>query len=245
MPTPKLLKANSRLFWLLVAAAMTVTLWQMPFGNLALYPFTILATWFHEMGHGLAAIMLGGRFEKLMIFSNGSGLAYHSGSLAFGSVGRAFVSAGGLLGPPIAGTMLLLASRHRKSARGALLTLGVLLILSTIVWVRTLVGWLVLPILGAVIFYLSMESVAWFQVFAVQFLGVQACVSSYRQLGYLFSHSATIGGRTMLSDTGRIAEMLLLPYWFWGVLISVISAVMLFEGLQAACKQYDATGSQN
>ena len=103
---------NTRLLWLLLAAFITVVLWQMPFGNFVLYPFTILSTWFHEMGHGLTAIALGGRFEKLMIFSNGSGLAYNSGHLALGAFGRALVSTGGLMGPPIAGAALLMASRH-------------------------------------------------------------------------------------------------------------------------------------
>ena len=103
--------------WLLLAAFVTVALWQMPFGNFVLYPFTILATWFHEMGHGLTAIALGGRFEKLMIFSSGSELAYHGGHLALGSFGRALVSAGGLMGPPVAGMTLLLASRSCLSKK--------------------------------------------------------------------------------------------------------------------------------
>lgn len=208
----------------------------MPFGNFVLYPFTILATWFHEMGHGLIAIVLGGRFEKLMIFSNGSGLAYHSGHLALDRIGRALVSAGGLMGPPVVGSVLLLASRHRQSARLALRVLGTLLLLSTLIWVRSLFGWLMLPLIGLAILYLSLESVAWLQRFAAQFLGVQACISSYRQLDYLFSYSATIGGRTMLSDTGRIAQQLVLPYWFWGGLIAIASALILFEGLQMACQ---------
>ena len=236
MPKPNVLLSNSRLLWLLLAAIITVGLWQIPFGNFVLYPFTILATWFHEMGHGLTAIVLGGRFEQLMIFQNGSGLAYHSGHLALGSLGRALVSAGGLLGPPIAGAALLLASRHRKSARRALFSLGLLLIFSTLIWVRSLYGWLLLPGLGVAILYVSLESVAWLQTFSAQFLGVQACVSSYRHLDYLFSHSATIGGRTMLSDTGRIAQMLFLPYWFWGGLIAVISGLILLESLEMACK---------
>lgn len=42
--------------WLMAAALVTVVLWQIPQGDYILYPFTILATWFHEMGHGLAAI---------------------------------------------------------------------------------------------------------------------------------------------------------------------------------------------
>lgn len=145
MPKPNAFLCNSRLLWLLLAAFITVALWQMPFGNFILYPFTILATWFHEMGHGLTAIALGGRFEKLMIFPNGSGLAYHSGGLAFGAVGKALVSAGGLMGPSIAGAALLLASRQRKSARQVLFVLGTLLIFSTLIWVRALYGWLMYP----------------------------------------------------------------------------------------------------
>ena len=228
---------NLRLLWLLFAAFMTVVLWQMPFGNLVLYPFTILATWFHEMGHGLTAISLGGHFDKLLIFPNGSGLAYNSGRLMLGALGKALVSAGGLMGPAIAGMVLLLASRDLKSAKRALFALGILLIFSTLIWVRSWTGWLILPLLGTVILYLSIESIAWLQIFAVQFLGVQACISSYRQLGYLFSHSVTIGGRTMPSDTGRIAQLLGLPYWFWGALIAIISGLILVESLQAACKK--------
>ena len=220
---PKLI-SNSRLLGLLLAALVTVALWQLPFGNFVLYPFTILATWFHEMGHGLTAIFLGGRFEKLMVFSNGSGLAYHSGHLALGTLGRALVSAGGLMGPPIAGAGLLLASRHRKSARLALFALGLLLLLSTLIWVRSFYGWLMLPLLGFVILYLSLESNGRLQMLSAQFLGVQACISSYQHLDYLFSHSATIGGRMMLSDTGRIALLLVLPHWFWGGLIALASA---------------------
>ena len=37
----------------------TVALWQVPYGDTLLYPFTLLATWFHEMGHGLASMLLG------------------------------------------------------------------------------------------------------------------------------------------------------------------------------------------
>ncbi len=69
-----------------------------------------------------------------------------------------------------------------------------------------------LPALSLVILYLSLAAIDWLQVFAVQFLGVQACISSYRHLDYLFSHSAMIGGKTMLSDTGRIAQLLILSY---------------------------------
>jgi len=41
----------------------------------------------------------------------------------------------------------------------------------------------------------------------------------------------------MPSDTGRIAQLLGLPYWFWGALIAIISGLILVESLQAACKK--------
>jgi hypothetical protein len=240
MPKLSLLPDNFRLLWLLVVALSTVVLWQMPFGNFGLYPFTILATWFHEMGHGLTAIALGGNLEKLSIFPNGAGLAHINGHIALGPFGSALVSAGGLMGPPIAGALLLISSRHRKSAGRALLTLGVLLILSTLIWVRTFTGWIVLPAIGLVLLYLSLESIAWLQIFAVQFLGVQACISSYKQLDYLFSRHAIINGRVMLSDTGNISKMLILPHWFWGALLSALAFLLLFESLQFACRQEEA-----
>ena len=42
----------------------------------ALYPFTLLGTWVHEMGHGLGALLCGGRFDRLEIFEDASGLAF-------------------------------------------------------------------------------------------------------------------------------------------------------------------------
>lgn len=49
-------------------------LWQTQWGSVLLFPFTLLATWFHEMGHGLAAIMLGGEFDRLVIFADDRGM---------------------------------------------------------------------------------------------------------------------------------------------------------------------------
>ncbi|MCX7595352.1 MAG: M50 family metallopeptidase, partial [Fischerella sp.] len=69
--------------WLIVAAIVTIGLWQLPAGNYILYPFSILATWFHEMGHGLMALLLGGNFQQLQIFPDGSGVATYSYSGGF------------------------------------------------------------------------------------------------------------------------------------------------------------------
>jgi len=219
------------LTWLIVAAIATIVLWQVPAGNYILYPFTILATWFHEMGHGLMALLLGGQFRKLEIFGNGSGVATYAMSLSLAPIGPALVAFSGPMGPPIAGAALILASRSFKTATLSLKILGGFLLVSTIIWVRSLFGIVAIPLLGLIILGIALKAPRWVQGFTVQFIGVQACVSTYHQLDYLFSYSA---GSMGLSDTAQIQQQLLLPYWFWGGLMAVASLVILVQSLRIA-----------
>ncbi|MBH8556401.1 M50 family metallopeptidase [Nostocaceae cyanobacterium CENA357] len=219
------------LTWLTGAAIATILLWQVPGGDYILYPFTILATWFHEMGHGLMALILGGQFQKLQIFSSGSGVATYGISRSWGTIGPALVAAAGPMGPPLAGAALILASRSFKAASLSLKILGSFLLLSTVIWVRSLFGLVAIPLLGLIILGISLKAPRWMQGFAIQFLGVQACISTYHQLNYLFSYSA---GPLGLSDTGQMQQYLFLPYWFWGGLMAIASLVILVQSLRIA-----------
>jgi hypothetical protein len=226
--------AQMGVIWLIAAAVATVVLWQMPWGNYILYPFTILATWFHEMGHGLSAIALGGNFKKLLIFSNGSGLAYHDGPLFLGPVGRALVATGGPLGPAIAGAGLILSSRRFQTAHYSLMFLSSLLLISALLWVRSLFGLLAIPLWGLLILTIALKTKRSVQGATIQFLGVQAIVSTYHQLDYLFTRETVINGQHRLSDTSQIAQQLLLPYWFWASLITVVTLLLLLQSLRLA-----------
>ncbi|WP_375506612.1 M50 family metallopeptidase [uncultured Nostoc sp.] len=219
------------LTWLIAAAIATALLWQVPGGDYILYPFTILATWFHEMGHGLMALLLGGQFQKLQIFSNGSGVATYGIQSALGPIGPAIVAAAGPMGPPLGGAGLILASRSFRSATLCLKILGSFLLFSTLIWVRSWFGLVAIPLLGFIILGIALRAPRWAQGFAIQFLGVQACVSTYHQLDYLFSSSA---GPLELSDTAQMQRYLLLPYWFWGGLMAIASLVILVQSLRVA-----------
>lgn len=221
------------LTWLVAAAITTVILWQVPIGSYILYPFTILATWFHEMGHGLMALLLGGRFERLLIFPSGSGVAYHSGSLFLGGIGRALVAAAGPMGPPVAGAGLILASRQFKTAHLSLQLLGIALIFSALIWVRSPFGFVAILLLGLLVLGIAFKTPRWVQGFAIQFLGVQACVSTFHQVDYLFSSTA---GPLGLSDSSQVARQLFLPYWFWGGLMAIASLYLLVHSLRIAYK---------
>lgn len=216
--------------WLAVAALVTVALWQIPYGNYIAYPFTILATWFHEMGHGLTALLLGGQFTKLIVMPDGSGVAYHiapANDFLFGRAKDALVAMAGPLGPPIAGAFFILNSRRFQTARAVLLLLAAMLLLTTLIWVRSLFGFVFLPLLALAILAVVLRAPRWAQGFAVQLLGVQACISTFQQVNYLFSSDAVIGGQMMPSDSSQVAMNLLLPYWFWGGFMVAGSLLLL------------------
>lgn len=218
--------------YIVAFAVLTIIAWQTEIGTLALMPFTLLSTWWHEMAHGLTAALFGAEFHRLVIFANGSGYAENSGGLW--AVAQAIVSAAGLLGPSMAGCAMIIASRSRRATRIALLGLAAALVVSTLIWVRSLTGWIVLPAFALAAFYIAARGSAKWQRIAVEFLGVQGAVAVYQDLGYLFSPGGVMGGHMVRSDTGRIADALFLPYWFWGGAITVAIVAMVWKSLQAA-----------
>ena len=217
-------------------AIASILLWQTTLGSYLLYPFSILATWFHEMGHGIAAMITGRGFERLVIFSDGSGFAVSMGPVDGYRLTDALIAASGPLGPAIAGALLIIASRSPDATRNALAVLGITLILSTMIWVRSLVGWLVLPALGLAIVGLALRGSPALQHFAIQLLGVQACISIWRQFDYLFSPGGSVGGQLQRSDTGAIADVLLLPDWFWGAAISAAILAIMWWSFRPALR---------
>lgn len=217
--------------WLLLAAAAVLILPKIPFGNYLIYPFTILSTWFHEMGHGLTAVLLGMDFQKLVLLENGSGYAMISYPVSTSGFANAVVSAGGPLGPAVVGSLLILASHNAKARRIALTALAATLTLSTLVWVRSTLGWIILPPIAVLALLIAWKANEGISRFAVQFLGVHAAISMFGQWGYLFSTGAFVSGSHQISDTGAIADKLLLPHWFWASAIIMAGTVMIGASL--------------
>jgi hypothetical protein len=218
-------------------ALASILLWQTALGSLLLYPFTILATWFHEMGHGIAAMLTGRGFERLLIFADGSGVAQSLGPADGYGVTDALIAASGPLGPAIAGALLIVASRSPAATRNALAVLGAALVASTLIWVRSPTGWLVLPTLGIAIALLALRGSEPWRRFVIQLLGVQAAISAWQQFDYLFSPGGLVGGELRRSDTGAIADVLLLPYWFWGAIISGAILALMWWSFRLAFRR--------
>lgn len=234
-------KATARVF-LLGAALLTVILWQVPiYGDLALYPFTLLATFAHEMGHGLTAILVGGSFESLVLYPNGAGVASWHGHV--GPLERALVAAGGLVGPSVAGAALLAASRDSSRSRVLLYAIGLGMLLTAVAVVRSPFAFAFVSGTGLVLVLAGARLSTGWATFLVQLLGVQLCVALFRDIDYMFSDGGIVAGRSHGSDSAAMAEALLLPFWFWGGVTAVFSAVVLALGLWFALKPQRASSA--
>lgn len=227
----------NRKYSLLIITIATIVLWNVPFGKLALYPFTILGTWFHEMAHGLTAIILGGTFYYLEIFSNGSGLAAYSGPLFLGPIGRALVAGAGPIGPTIAGFIFIISSVNIKATKFMLYFLSISLIVSNIIWMRSIFGFIVISVFVIIIILITLKANDKIKQFVLQLLGVQAFASVYMSIGYLFSTGANVDGSSFASDTQQMANNLLLPHFIWAGIILLFSAFMIFKSLQFVHKK--------
>jgi hypothetical protein len=194
-----------------------------------LAPFRWLHIYVHEFGHGIAALLAGGQFDKFEMYTY-SGLAYTrtSGS----SFTAAFVCAGGLCGPAVVGGVFLAMGRNVRWARIALAGFGAFMALSLVLWTRTPFGWgfgAAVALLSLVVAVTARPALA--QMVLV-FLGVQLALSVYTGGGYLFTQYVEIqNGHRGPSDTQAMADALVMPYWFWGIVCAAFSAAVLLAGL--------------
>jgi hypothetical protein len=209
-----------------------------PFGQTILYPLTLLATWVHEMGHGVTALLVGGSFSSLDVFADGSGLAYTTTSHAWQ---RGLTSAGGLVAPPIVGAVLLATSRGPRHAQVLLAGLAVAIVVSLAVWVRSLTGWIALPIVAAAVGAFAHPNMRWGGprrrlVFA-QLIGVILAIDTVSRSGYLFSAEAKVDGTVRASDITTFAGAFGGHYLLWGLLFAAVSFALLGVGLLLAWRR--------
>ncbi len=223
---------------LAVSGLVTAALYLIPKGRYLAYPLMLLSTLAHEMGHGVAAILVGGRFERFEMWADGSGLATWSGSS--GRLDLALVAAGGLVGPSVLAALGFVAGRTAKGSRTALWVCVVILLFTLVLVVRNLFG---AVFVGAVLLLCWLaarrgsDEVA--QLVLV-FLAVQLALSVFSRGDYLFVPVAQTSEGAMPSDVGQMAAALFLPYWFWGAVCGAFSIAVLFLGLRFYWRPYRA-----
>jgi len=225
---------NKNTNWsIFIIAIIIFIIWQTPSLGIIRYPFILLGTWFHEMGHGITALCLGGDFKYLEVFENGGGVAYTAYNtqnlyLPY-NITRALVASGGLLGPCFVGALLIISGVKNKSALWALIILVTIMILSIFLWVRSTIGIAVLALISIILISILYSKKTNLITWSVLFLGIQSTLSTYLQIDYLFTGTFIRDGAEKTSDTQQIANNLFGTYWFWALIIILISAFVLWK----------------
>ncbi len=215
---------------LLILSTITIVfIWQVPYGRQILYPLTLLATFAHEMGHGLTAMLVGEQFDQLLLNADGSGMAMWRGNP--GRLATALVAAGGLAGPSVAGIGLLLLSRSQRLASAVLALVAVVLVVTVAIWVRNGFGVVFLLGSAATLTLAAMVLPAAIASFVLHLMAATLCLSWFTDLDYMFSAQATVNGMVRPSDSAVIADALWLPYWFWGGVVACFSLAVAALGI--------------
>src|SRR5713226_5936780 len=89
---------------LLLAAALSIALWFIPFAEILGYPFRIFVTFVHEGGHAIAALLPGNSVQSLSVAMNASGETYTTQG---GMFSQMLVASAGYLGAMTCGAILL------------------------------------------------------------------------------------------------------------------------------------------
>lgn len=212
---------------LVVSVVGTFVLYRLPGADTIAWPLVLLSTLAHELGHGITALLVGGRFTSLVISSDASGLAYTTSE---GSLRHALVCAGGLVGPALAAALLFALARRDKLARASLVVLGLALGAIVPVLVTGTFGQVFVGIVAALFLLVGVRAPAWLAKHALAFVSVQLALSVWSRGDYLFTPVAHMATGDMPSDVARMSENLGLPYWFWGGVCAAISVIALVVG---------------
>lgn len=215
---------------LVIATVVTVLLYVVPFLYPLSYPFLLLSTLVHEMGHGIAAIVVGGHFNSFTMWFDGSGAANISGN--FGRFARAFVAGMGLVGPAIVASIFFMGLKTPRRARMVLASFGIMSLMAILLVVRNLFGVAFVGAIGGLCLWFSLGAAKSYAQTMLAFLGFQLSLSVFSRSDYLFTDVAHTSMGVMPSDVAQMADALWLPYWFFGALCGLFSVFVLFFGLK-------------
>lgn len=95
-----------------------------------LYPLRILIVFFHELSHGLAAILTGGSIESLTLSADEGGLVWTRGGSPF------LIFSAGYVGSLLVGVLLFLIALRTEVDRAAVAALGLIMLVIAALYIR-------------------------------------------------------------------------------------------------------------
>jgi Peptidase M50B-like len=185
------------------------------------YPLKILVVFFHELSHGLAAILTGGEIAGIELLAQEGGLCRTLGGNRF------LILSAGYLGSLLwGGLILVLASRSRHDPL-VTTALGALLLFASLVWVRPIFafGFPFALLAGAALVLVGLKASEQVNDWLLKTVGLTSMLYAVLDI------KDDILDRPHLreSDAAQLAQMTGLPTLAWGVIwigLAVLGALL-------------------
>lgn len=193
---------------LLVAFLLT----RLPFISI---PFKWLESYFHELSHGIAALLTGGIVSHIQLFPNGAGFCFTQGG------SNMFIAYAGYFGAALWGYVIFLLATKRSSIRFTLGLLGLTVAASLVFWARDLLTIAILLVL-TILFLLPLK-----------LKNSSVLNTLLRILGLMINLNAMASPMVLLGLSGQgdavmLAQLTWIPAWIWVMTWLLFSGLMLW-----------------
>lgn len=182
-----------------------------PFVNI---PFRWIMTYFHEISHGIAAIVTGGSVDKIHLHLLGSGLCYTLGGNGF------LISLAGYCGAVLWGMLIyeMADEISHKSTNLICLFLTGLIVLTGLLYGRDIITWAILLFIGGLFLSIMKLQEALLMKWALKFIGLFVLLDAVRAPLHLID-GRHYGDGARLSDLTGLPEILWVLLWLgFGIL---------------------------
>lgn len=202
---------------LLLFAAMFVGVFFL-WDTVVVYPVKVFVVFFHEMSHGIAAMLTGGRIAAIRVDSNLGGVTLTWGGSSF------LTLSAGYLGSMLWGSVILILASRMENDRPLMAALGLIILLMTLAFVRNLFGFTFGLLAGAAMVGIAFKAHEAVSDFLLKFLGFTSCLYVVLDIKEdLLSPSSP----AVQSDATMLAQMTGIPATVWGGLWLLIAFAVL------------------
>ena len=234
--------ARPQAMTLLIAAAISVLLWFIPFAEFLTYPFRIFVTFIHEGGHAIAALLTGNSVASLSVAMNASGETYTSEG---GLISQVFIASAGYLGSMAFGALLLILIRRAVAARLVLLGCGIFVFTLTMIFglikpIFSFNAWSGIPFtllagtaIAAGLILIARFASARVATFFTSFLAVQCVLNALFDLKTVFFMSSPFAlGQSVHTDALNMARATGVPAILWTVIWIMVALGILWFAMR-------------
>jgi hypothetical protein len=203
---------SSRLWLPLGLAAVFVVLFDSP----VVYPFRLFVVFLHEIGHGVAAFLTGGRVLSIGISPDEGGVCVTRGGIPF------VVLNAGYLGSLLFGALFLLLGARRSNATPVVGAIGVFTIVAALLYVRTWFGFAYTLLAGLVLLLVAAKLQPAASQWLLTAIGSMSMLYAVADIAsdVIFRHPGT-------SDAAALARLSGIPALAWGFIWIGLSLAVL------------------